>query len=449
MADLIDLRGLHLVREGPTGAFPVLAGLDLRLAQGERLALLGGNGSGKTSLLRHLATPGILPGIRTGLVFQDPEEQLIAATVAEELQLGRPQLIVEPLLAAYGLQDLAGACPRLLSAGQKQRLQLAVVLCGRPDLLLLDEPTSLQDAKQAAWLREKLAAWPGAMIWATQRPAEALLCGRALVLSAGRPLAEGAPAAVLARPDVRALLEPAYPQLAQQPMPAQAPASRDPVADGDPAARLAGVACRFLDGGGFAGVDLALRPGDRVGITGPNGCGKSTLLAVLAGLRRPDAGTVCLDGRQLYRRGQRDLDHGLAALAPQFAEYLFCRGDVAAEIRLDPGLRAAEPAAFLAALDLAADLARRNPHDLSGGQKRRLALGLALGSGRPLILLDEPTAALDASGRACVVQLVRRSAPAAAVVIASHDHAFLRACGCRILRLQPQGLRDTAPQLAA
>jgi energy-coupling factor transporter ATP-binding protein EcfA2 len=434
VADLCDLRGLRLVRESPDGDFPVLDGLDLRLGSGERLALLGGNGSGKSSLLRHLATPGVLPGIKAGLVFQDPEEQLVAGTVAEELRLGRAGLDIAPVLADFGLSGRADQDPRLLSAGQKQRLQLAVVLGGEPDLLLLDEPTSLQDQEQAAWLRARLASWPGTLIWATQRPQEVALCGRALVLEEGRPLLAGPARTVLEDPRVERLLG--------VPCPAPPPICGTPPAGG-PVIELAGVGCRFAHGGGFAGVDLTLAAGDRAGITGPNGCGKSTLLAVLAGLRRPDQGSVFLAGRPLYRRGQRDLDHGSALLAPQFPEHLFCRGDVAAEIGLDPRLRALPPQDLLAALGLPADLVRRHPHDLSGGQKRRLALGLALHGGRPLVLLDEPTAALDAAGRARVVSLVHRAAATAAVVIASHDRQFLVACGCRTWRLDGHGLQET------
>ena len=73
--------------------------------------------------------------------------------------------------------------------------------------------------------------------------------------------------------------------------------------------------------------------------------------------------------------------------------------------------------------------------DLSGGQKRRLALGLALAADRPLTLLDEPTAALDAPGRARLAGLIREADPRGAVVVASHDRAFLDACGCRLFEL--------------
>jgi len=424
VSDLVDLCGLALEREGPDGPFPVLHPCDLRLSAGERLALVGGNGSGKSSLLRHLATPGVLPGVRAGLVFQDPDEQLVAGTVAAELQLGRLDDSPESILEAYGLAGRGADDPRLLAAGQKQRLQLAVVLSGRPDLLLLDEPTSLQDNAQVQWLRGQLDAWPGAMIWATQRVEEVALCHRAVVLDAGEVVAEGTAEAILARADLTDRLEPDYPAEV-------APA----VGSGEPVCEVAGVGCSFGGDSVFAGVSLTLRPGDRLGITGPNGCGKSTLLAILAGLRRPDTGLITLAGRRLYERGATDLDHGLAMLAPQFPEYLLTGADVAAEVALDPRLADLPIGEFLDWLGLPLDLAGRNPHDLSGGQKRRLALGLALAAARPLTLLDEPTAALDAPGRARLAGLIREADPRGAVVVASHDRAFLDACGCRLLDL--------------
>ena len=428
MAEPIHLHGLTLEREGLDGVLTVLRDLDLSLESGQRLALIGGNGSGKSSLLRHLATPGVLPDHRVGLVFQDPDEQLIAGTVAEELTLGRPQLDAEPILQRFGLAGRGGEDPRLLSAGQKQRLQLAVVLADDPDLLLLDEPTSLQDADQAAWLRRHLAAWEGTMIWATQQPDEVALCHEALVLDVERRLEAGPVATVLARPSVHQLLTPDYPPTEIQTV----PMTRTVV-------QLTDVVCRFNAGGALRAPDLEIHAGDRLGITGLNGCGKSTLLAVMAGLRRPDEGTVQLAGSPLYERGSVHLDHGQAALAPQFPEYLFTRGQVGDEIGLDPLLAGTDTGAFLERLGLAASLAQRHPQDLSGGQKRRLALALALFSRRSLILLDEPTAALDAAGRVRVARLVAAADPAGALVVASHDTAFLAACGCRTVALAPAG----------
>lgn len=423
---LLNLANLSLWRDTPHGETCVLAGLDLALRRGEHLAVVGGNGSGKSSLLRHLATVSPAP---SGLVFQDPDDQFVSATVAEELTLGRRGLDVDAVLAGAGLAGRGPHDPRVLSAGQKQRLQLAVVLGGAPALVLADEPSSLQDPAQARWVAERLRTWrretAGTLVWATQRQEEVAGADRVLVLRAGKVAALGTPA------EARdALAE------AMTPPPCTAPSTA--LSRGALIAAWEGVSFRFPDGGGFAGVDLALHAGDRVGITGPSGCGKSTLLAAVAGLRKPDAGRVVLGGRALYRRGTQDLDHGLAALAPQFPEYLFTQTTVAREVAVDPDLAGAD---VLPRVGLAADLATRNPHDLSGGEKRRLALALALLSHRPLVLLDEPTAALDAAGRVEVAHLVRECRPDAAVVVASHDVAFLEDCGCEVRALSPRGLR--------
>jgi ATPase subunit of ABC transporter with duplicated ATPase domains len=310
--------------------------------------------------------------------------------------------------------------------------------------LLLDEPTSLQDHAQAAWLRQELAGRGEAMIWATQQAEEVAACHRVLSLHGGRPEPLGSATEALARPHVRRLLEPRYgvargPGERRRPTApataAAAPTAPAAVEAGETVAELQGIRCAFPDGRDLSVARWTVRRGERIGIVGPNGCGKSTLLAVLAGLRPPDRGEATLAGRHLYARGGRDLDHGACALAPQLPEYLLTRSDVAGEIALDPGLARRDPAAVLATAGLTPQLLPRHPHDLSGGQRRRLALALALASGRPLVLLDEPTAALDADGRVLVARQVAALPADAALVIASHDRAFLDACGCTLLDL--------------
>jgi energy-coupling factor transporter ATP-binding protein EcfA2 len=312
VASGIDLRGLRLERDGPDGPRLVVDGVDVVLAPGRRLALIGGNGSGKSTVLRHLAVPGVIPG-RAAIVFQDPDEQLVAGAVAAEFALGAGPDAADTVTAwaaPFGLEAHLGLDARLLSAGQKQRLQLALALRSDPDLLLLDEPTSLQDETGAAWLRERLAAWPGAMVWATQRRDEAALCHDALVLRDGRPWREGPVGEVLADPDVQGILDP---ERLVDPGESGPPAG---AGDGEPVCVVDDVSLAFAAGGGLGPVSLAVHAGDRLGVTGPNGCGKSTLLAAMAGLRRPDGGQVTLAGRPLYRHGDTDLDHGAAALAP-------------------------------------------------------------------------------------------------------------------------------------
>ena len=436
---LLTLRGLDLDRRTPDGPVRILQGIDLDLGSGIWTAVVGGNGSGKSSLLKFLAGEESPAAGRTALMAQDPDEQLIGGSVRQELTLGRRDLDPEPILREFGLDGSGDLNPHLLSAGQKQRLALAVATGGDPGILLCDEPTALQDEDQAAWVLERLDRWRGAgpgrtLLTATCDLREAERADRLVVLEGGRIVAQGPAAALLDQGACDAVLAPG--PSTDRPWRGEPAAGR-----GEPVLVLEDVACRFDDrGGGFAGVDLTLRPGQRLGITGPNGSGKSTLLAVCAGLRPPEKGRVRLAGRGLYRGGRPDLDHGAALLAPQFPEYFFSRSTVAGEIALDPRLAIREAEEFLAAWGLPADLARRNPHDLSSGQRRRLALGLVVHSGRPVLLLDEPSAAQDRQGRERILGLLEEVPPDAGLVIASHDRDFRARAGCSLLSLGPRGL---------
>jgi cobalt/nickel transport system ATP-binding protein len=154
------------------GGIRALGGLSVAVPRGGRLAVLGANGCGKTTLLLHLngtlkpisgrvELDGAVPGYdrrsllgwrgRVGLVLQDPDDQLFAATVAEDvsfgpLNLGLPatevRQRVDEALAALGIAALAGRPTHQLSHGQKRRAALAGVLAMRPEVILLDEPTA-------------------------------------------------------------------------------------------------------------------------------------------------------------------------------------------------------------------------------------------------------------------------------------------------------------------
>ncbi|MFH1841756.1 MAG: ATP-binding cassette domain-containing protein [bacterium] len=449
---LLRLRDWSLIRETASGPITLLSHIDLSLFRGELVGLLGANGSGKTSLLHYLAAEESPLALPVGLVFQDPDAQIVAATVTEELTFGRPDVVVAELLALYGLTGLDQLDPRLLSAGEKQRLTVAVALAGNPEILLCDEPTTLQDAEQAAWLLDFLVDWPrrsgGTILLATQREHEARLCDRVVVLEQGHIVAEGEPASVLARPEVAAVLGWDDPNATATP--ASDATDGRPATDENPGAVVAewrDVTYHFAaTGRGFRGVNRKIQPGERLGITGANGCGKSTLLYLTAGLLSPSAGRCYLGDKPLCEKGPHDLDHNLALLAPQFPEYLFTRTTVADEISLDPVLAAGGVTPLLTGAGLPERFASRNPHALSSGERRRLALSLVILSGRPLILLDEPTAGLDGRGRRRFQQLLSRLPRWTALVIASHDRQFLRACGCTLLELGPAGLRDVAAE---
>lgn len=437
---LLRLRDWSLARRSPGGGeAPILTGIDLELRAGRWLAVLGANGSGKSSLLKFLAADDSPLTAQRAIMFQDPDDQIISATVARELTLGRPETAAGPLLDAFGLAGLGEMDPRLLSAGQKQRLVLAVALGAGPQVLFCDEPTALQDGHQAAWVLDCLDRWRretgAALVTATCDRREVRRADDLLVLQEGRVALAGPVDQLLDHPLLADLLGPDAEAGTSSPGPPASPHREDATLV------LQGVGCDLIGpGGGFGGVDLTVAAGARVGISGPNGCGKSTLLAACVGARPPDRGRIRVAGRNLYPGKGCDLDHGLALLAPQFPEYLFTRATVTEEVALDPCLQGQVGLDLPTIMGLPADSAARNPHSLSSGQKRRLALGLVLFSGRPLLLLDEPTAALDREGRRLVLDLLDQVPPATALVIASHDRDFLRQAGCRCLVLGPDGL---------
>jgi cobalt/nickel transport system ATP-binding protein len=195
---------------------PVLDGVDLALAAGERVALTGANGAGKTTLL-HVAVGLLRPAagrvvafgaerrteadfrevrIRAGLVFQDPDDQLFCPTVAEDVAFGPLNLglsaeearaITGATLAALGLGGFEDRITHRLSGGEKRLVTLAAVLAMRPEVLLLDEPVNALDEAAAARLLDVLLDLPQAMLIVSHdRAFREALATRTVRLEGGR-----------------------------------------------------------------------------------------------------------------------------------------------------------------------------------------------------------------------------------------------------------------------
>jgi energy-coupling factor transporter ATP-binding protein EcfA2 len=233
-----DLRFAYPPPESGGGAVPVLRGVNLRVRRGEVLGLLGTTGAGKSTLC--LALAGIVPhstggefggtvtvaGMNTrhqpvavlaqkvGLVFQDPETQLFNMTVEDEVAFGPESLglpraqIVERLEWALRVTDMEAyreRSPFHLSGGQKQRVALAAMLAMRPEILVLDEPTSELDpcgkAEVMAVLQELKRSAGLSMVFVEQ-DAEALayLADRLAVMQEGRIVLEGTPRDLFGQP---------------------------------------------------------------------------------------------------------------------------------------------------------------------------------------------------------------------------------------------------------
>jgi cobalt/nickel transport system ATP-binding protein len=177
------------------------------------------------------------------------------------------------------------------------------------------------------------------------------------------------------------------------------------------------------------GLDLALYPGQRLGLTGPNGCGKTTALSVIMGLLKPQAGTVAILGK--VRKSERDFREIRTKLGFVFQDandQLFCP-TVAEDIAFGPLNMGKSPKeAARIALEVLDSLglsgfASRVTYDLSGGEKKLVALGTALALDPKLLILDEPTNFLDKEAVSRLSQMVLKSGLPA--IIVSHDQSFL------------------------
>jgi cobalt/nickel transport system ATP-binding protein len=224
MTDAPAVRADNLRHAYPDGTV-ALDGISMEITQDERVALIGANGTGKSTFLLHLN--GLLQGngrlevlgipvmpeqfaalrAKVGMVFQNPDDQLFCATIAEDVAFGprnlgvglsETALRVEGALAAVGMAHAASRSPFHLSTGEKKRAAIATVLAMDPALLALDEPTSGLDPKGRRELAALLAEVGGTQIAATHDFQFARNhCTRAIILHRGKTVADGPPGVLL------------------------------------------------------------------------------------------------------------------------------------------------------------------------------------------------------------------------------------------------------------
>jgi energy-coupling factor transport system ATP-binding protein len=430
-----------------------LRDLDLRIERGERVLLLGPSGAGKSTLLAALAgllaedsgerEGSITVDGRAGLLFQDPQTQLVMARCGDDVAFGPENLGVPPeeiwprvheSLQRVGFGYPLDRSTYALSGGEQQRLALAGVLALQPDLLVLDEPTANLDPAGACMIRSVLTRLDATMVLVEHRVTEALpLVDRVVVLEPGGGVrADGPPASVFARYGTElaeaGVWVPGHPVAPRR---ATTPPG-GPLLD----ARQVAVPDRL------APTSLTAYAGEAVAVQGPNGSGKTTLALVLGGLLRPHAGTVAALGFGApYRWRAADLAGRIGSVF-QNPEHQFVTGRVSDELALGQRLAGARPESVRSTVDdllvrLRLDrLALANPYTLSGGEQRRLSVATALATAPRLLVLDEPTFGQDRRTWTELVDLLGKLRDdGCGLVTVTHDADFVTALADRTVEL--------------
>lgn len=468
-----------------------LSGVDLDIAPGERVLVLGPSGSGKSTLMGGLAgllggaeegeatgtltVDGVAPAEardRVGLLMQDPEAQVVLARVGDDVAFGMENLgvareeiwpRVENSLEAVGLSVPLDHSTTELSGGQKQRLALASILAMGPGLLLLDEPTANLDPSGVAEVRagvEKVVERTGATVVVVEHRVDvwASLVDRVIVVADGAIAADGPLDEVLAQQGEalreRGIWLPGDDVAAEVgPAPEVPPAS----SDATPIARVTDLTIGYDASAPVrSGIDVTIERGVSTCIVGANGAGKSTFALTLAGLLPPLEGAVEVETSDGTAGDPHEWSSkqllGRMSMVFQEPEYQFLAATVAEELAIGPraaGMTDEEIAPLvdehLEALGLT-KLARANPMTLSGGEKRRLSVATALISAPELLILDEPTFGQDRGTWLGLVRLLRAALERGVTLVSiTHDPAFVAAMGQRVVDLGQVGTRGATP----
>ena len=492
------------------GRTRALDAVDLDVKAGEFVAILGHNGSGKSTLAKHInallfPTGGTVEvdGMDTtdeshlwdvrqeaGMVFQDPDNQIIGQVVEEDVGFGPENLgvptkeiweRVEESLRVVGMYEYRKKSPNHLSGGQKQRVSIAGVIAMHPKCIIFDEPTAMLDPsgrKEVIRAARALNEVEGiTILLITHYMEEAIYADNVYVMDKGRVAMQGTPREVFSRvEELKAMkldvpeatmvswllqrggillpdgvltkdelaehLQEACPAAfdAEQAKPAEAgPAPQEVTEQRRSASVCANEKDEASDAGAGSGIEIRnvsyiynegsamesraldglstrIPHGQFIGLIGHTGSGKSTFVQLLNGLLKPSTGSVWYDGQDIwadgYSRRQLRAEVGLVF---QYPEHQLFEADVLTDVKFGPknlGLPDEEQTAraieALRQVEIGEQYYKASPFELSGGQKRRVAIAGVLAMRPKIMILDEPTAGLDPMGRDEILGMISR-----------------------------------------
>ena len=510
-----DLRVSFDTRRGTVEA---VRGASFALGKGERLGIVGESGSGKSvssyALMRILAPGGRvdsgrlwfdgmdlralrrrdmqnLRGREISMVFQNPREALnpirkvgkqIEDVLRRHARVGRQDAKAQAVasLAAVRIADPEQryhAYPFELSGGMCQRVVIALALACQPRLLIADEPTTGLDVTTQRAVMDLIADLTrsrgmSSILITHDLGLAAQYCDRLVVMKDGEVVESGDPDDLFEHPAhaytrrlVRATPRPGVPvgDLVEPPVPTPpAPAVGAPVLEVRNLRKTFGQGKAAVQA--VQDVSFEVGAGETLGLVGESGCGKSTTSSMIMRLLDADSGDLLLNGRSLLdtpaarfardpRRGQLQMvfQDASDSLNPRFTARMAIADPVRRLTDEDPRLRV-EEVAEQAGLPTA--LLDRLPHQLSGGQKARVGIARALASRPRLLVLDEPTAALDVSIQAVVLNLLvkLRAELSLSCLFVSHDLHVVRLLCDRVVVMKAGEIvesGDTATVMAA
>lgn len=419
---LLSVRNLAFTYPGAEK--PALNSVSLDVSAKDYVSILGANGSGKSTLARCIAgllTPndgsiqietisdsGHTVKVPSGIVFQSPSDQIVAETVELDIAFGpenigieREEMIsrVSGAMDVFSLQKLAKVSTNVLTSGQKQHLALAGVHVLDPALLLLDEPTSMLSGLACASFLSFLDRFHqegGTILHITHDLDEASRAKRVIVLDDGQIVFDGTPSALASLSDENLEKWGLYGPL---PIVEGIEDSKSGISDS-----AVILECRNVQFGPLQNLNLSIKRGTITAVTGESGSGKSVLLELLAGLRAPDSGSVeCGEGESVALAVQESE----ASLFAEFVADDVSFGPRNAGLSGKPLVERVTDAMDLCSLPFK-DFADRRTFSLSGGERRKAALAGIIAMDTSIIMLDEPSSALDIRSRSALMHLILR-----------------------------------------
>ena len=507
----------------------ILKGVDLTIKKGVFIALLGRNGSGKTTFSKQLnailrPSEGTVTvdemgtkdadklyeiRQRVGMVFQNPDNQMVAASVEEEVAFGPENLGMESdtivarvkqALEQVRMWKRRKTAPNHLSGGQKQRIAIAGILAMHPDYIVLDEPTAMLDPKGRKEVMEALQRLNQeqemTVILITHDMEEAALASRVILLADGQMRFDGRPEkffgadALLAEMGMEAPLSYRVRKLIDSDVfekkigDARVEEAtidkREKVAEYDKTGREWEASSELVDkkknkkaeaetdeknqdllslqhvsyiyslGTAYEkvaldDVNLSLGKGEIVGLAGHTGSGKSTMIQLLNGLLKPTSGTVTFEGKDIHAKGYSgNYLRSKVGMVFQYPEHQMICDTVWEDVAFGPSKQGLTGEACetrveeaLRFVDLPEKYYQASPLQLSGGQKRRVAIAGVLAMHPEYIILDEPAAGLDAAGKREIFDRIRRMSreQGIGVLLVSHSMEDLAEYADRIIVL--------------